>query len=248
MQLVWQPYLSKTRLLCVRNSRGGPSINTRGTPGAAVCLPQEPLYLVGGSDSLRHLGGGQRGGLGCTWPRVPGGGSGGWESDREQGSGLGPNPHSQPSAGRRGSGPWVCCPPALKGEAGTDVSLNQKITLAPRWAALWRRVPPTTLCQGLSVWRAAKGGRWGLWHQRGTWCSIITHWSANQGVGRGPPTQDEGQATPLAFPCPAAKSPMLRTKGLTPRFSVPNQLPAGCSSSPPEDREALPDAPLQPLP
>ena len=146
MQLVWQPYLSKTRLLCVRNSRGGPSINTRGTPGAAVCLPQEPLYLVGGSDSLRHLGGGRRGGLGCTWPRVPGGGSGGWESDREQGSGLGPNPHSQPSAGRRGSGPWVCCLPALKGEAGTDVSLNQKITLAPRWAALWRCVPPPQLC------------------------------------------------------------------------------------------------------
>lgn len=59
MQLVWQPYLSKTRLLCVRNSRGGPSINTRGTLGAAACLSQEPLYLVGGgSDSLRHLGGG----------------------------------------------------------------------------------------------------------------------------------------------------------------------------------------------
>lgn len=58
MQLVWQPYLSKTRLLCVRNSRGGPSVNTHGTPGAAACLPQEPLYLVEGSDSLRHLGGG----------------------------------------------------------------------------------------------------------------------------------------------------------------------------------------------
>lgn len=60
MQLVWQPYLSKTRLLCVRNSRGGPSVNTCGTPGAAVCLSQEPLYLVGGgTDNLRHLGGGR---------------------------------------------------------------------------------------------------------------------------------------------------------------------------------------------
>lgn len=216
MQLVWQPYLSKTRLLCVRNSRGGPSVNTHGTPGAAACLPQEPLYLVEGSDSLRHLGGGGGEDL-VALPRVPGGGGGGWESDREWGSGLGPNPHSLPSAGRRGSGPWVCCPPALNGEAGTDVSLNQKITLAPRWAALWRRVPPTNFVPR-SVWGAAKGSRWGLWHRRGTWCSIITHWSANQvmGVDRGHPTQDKGQANPLPFPCPAAKCPQAACKGADP--------------------------------
>lgn len=132
MQLVWQPYLSKTRLLCVRNSRGSLNKHTWHSGGSCV-FAQEPLYLVGGSDSLRHLGGGAEG----RTQFAPGPESlevavaGGSLTENRAPAASPPLPAD---AGRRGSGALGHCLPALKGEAGTDVSLNQKITLAPRWA------------------------------------------------------------------------------------------------------------------
>lgn len=174
----------------------------------------------------------------------------GGESDWENRARAWPSQSPLPAqCGQAGPQPWVCCLPALKGEAGTDVSLNQKITLAPRWAALWRQgPPPTILCQGLSCLESSKGWQVGLWHQRGT--LVLHHHPLVCQPGcrkRAPPTHTQATRHPLAFPCPAAKSPMLQQQRADPRLRS-NQPPSRCSTLPPEDREALPDAPLQPLP
>lgn len=209
MQLVWQPYLSKTRLLCVRNSRGGPSINTRGTPGAAACLSQEPLYLVGGgSDSLRHLGGG-----GGEDSAAPGQESlevavvgGSLTENGAPGSAPIPTPCPVRAGGVLGPGSVA----RYSEQRGKNrCFLESENNAGSQMGRIVEAHPLPTLCQGLAVWGAAKGGGWGLWHQQGTWCSIISHWSAHQGMGvdRGHPTQDEGQANPLSSPCPAAKLP-----------------------------------------
>lgn len=116
-------------------------------------------------------------------------------------------------------GPGAAARPALKGEAGTHVSLDQKITSAPRWAmgrvrSLSRFVPRSVFLGSSRGWRAGAGapaGHLALGHRlllSAARCDRCWQGASRPGWGPGSGAWDGGQtSTPRPRPRPPACRP-----------------------------------------
>lgn len=115
-------------------------------------------------------------------------------------------------------GPGAAARPALKGEAGTHVSLDQKITSAPRWAmgrvlSLSRFVPRSVFLGSSRGWRAGAGapaGHLALGHRlllSAARCDRCWQGASRPGWGPGSGAWDGGQTSTPPPPAPATRLP-----------------------------------------
>lgn len=169
MQLVWQPYLSKTRLLCVRNSGGGSLSkhiwHSRG--GYHVC-PRSPCTwgsaVTASGIFWRGAGGG-----GVTrehlarspWRDRTGGRGAGGVGQRTGALGSAQVPTSLPSAGR-GSRSWGCCPPCSERRSRNTCFLGSENNVGSQMGHGPRPLPLplcAKVCLSGEQQRVAGGGR-----------------------------------------------------------------------------------------